>query len=455
MASRLKRLQDRSAAILGEMKAIRDKADQEQRSALAEDEAKEFDALEKEAGEVDTEVAREKRLLEREKQLRTVANPAGETTEQLESREGKPAGERRNEIRIEPVRYGKLKNFTGENAEERAYRSGMWCRAVLWGSSSAQRWCDEHGVNTRAMGEDSNNTGGALVPPELSQVIIDLRETYGIFRRSARRLPMRGDVISIPRRQSGLTTYFVGEGVAVTDSDMALAMVEITARKLATMTYFSWELADDAIISIADMLAGEIAWAFAKKEDECGFVGDGTSTYGHIVGLTSRVNDGNHAGSIATAATGNTAFSTLDLADFHTVVGKLPLYARERAKWYISGPGFSDSMERLMYAGGGNTTSTISGRPGLSFLGYPVELVQVMNSTLSADVSAIKLLFGDVGMSSTIGDRKEIEVAVSRDFKFSQQQMTIMGWERFGIANHDLGDASVAGPVIALKTPAS
>lgn len=449
MTSPLKVFQDREAAIHKSMADLLEVAKSENRS-LNDAEKADFDAYEKDITEVKASIRRANTVMENEKSLRTVPAPAAETPEQVEEREGKSKAK---EVRIDPVRYGRLKNFTGPDAEERAYRAGMWCRAALWESQTARRWCDEHGVNYRAMGEDSSNLGGALVPPELSQVIIDLREEYGIFRRSARRIPMRGDVISIPRRQSGLTTYFVGEGVAVTDSDVGLSMVEITARKLATMTYFSWELADDAIINIADMLAGEIAWAFAKKEDECGFLGDGTSTYGHIQGIVPRVNDGSHAGSIATALAGNTAFSTLDLADFHTVTGKLPLYARSRAKWYVSPAGYADSMERLAYAAGGNNTTTITGRPGLSFLGYPVELVPVMFSTLSTSINTVLLLFGDLGMSSTVGDRKEIEVAVSRDFKFSQQQMTIMGWERFGIANHDLGDGSTAGPVIALKTP--
>jgi HK97 family phage major capsid protein len=453
MASRLKKLQDRSAAILGELKAIRDKADQEERSALNDEESREFDALEKEAKDVDVEVAREKRLQEREKQLRAVPDRNADTQEQKEERDGKTA--KKEEIRIERVRYGQLKNFTGPNAEERAFRSGMWCRAVLWGSDKAHRWCQENGIDTRAMGEDSNNKGGAFVPPEMSQTIIDLREIYGVFRRNARRIPMAGDTISIARRQGGVTANFVGENTAVSDSDMALGMVEITARKLAAMTYMSWELAEDAIVDVADMLAGEIAWAFAKKEDECGFMGTGASTYGGIHGIMPRIDDGNHTASIATALAGNIAFSSLDLADFHRVTGKLPLYARNRAKWYISAAGFADSMERLMYAGGGNTTSNIGGGAGLSFLGYPVELVQVMNSTLTDQTSTALLFFGDLMMSSTLGDKRGFEVAVSRDFKFSEQQMTIMGWERFGIANHDLGDTSTPGPVIALKTPGS
>jgi hypothetical protein len=41
---------------------------------------------------------------------------------------------------------------------------------------------------------------------------------------------------------------------------------------------------EDAIISIADDLAEEIVYAFSLKEDQCGFIGDGTSTYGGIVG---------------------------------------------------------------------------------------------------------------------------------------------------------------------------
>lgn len=454
MASPLKVFQDREAAIHKSMSDLLDVAKGENRS-LNEEEKADFDAYEKEIVEVKASIRRANTVLENEKSLRTVPAPAAETPEQIAERNGKPKGD----VRIEPVvRYGKLKHFHGEGAEQRAYRAGHWFRAAIFGSETSQRWCQDNGIQLRAQGSASNSAGGYLVPEELAQTIIDLREEYGIFRRNARVRPMGSETLLVPRRASGVTAYFVGENTAITDSTKGWDVVELTARKLAAMVFYPWELADDAIIDLADDLAFEIAWAFAKKEDECGFIGDGTSTYGGIAGVVPKIgiaSGATYAGSIATAITGNTAFSTLDLADFHTVTGKLPLYARTNAKWYISGPGYGDSMERLLYAAGGNNTTTVSGRPTLSFLGYPVELVQVMNSTLTAQPSTILLFFGDLRLAASLGDRRGFEVATSRDYLFNKQQIAIQGWERFDINVHDLGDATNAGPVIALKTPSS
>ena len=45
----------------------------------------------------------------------------------------------------------------------------------------------------------------------------------------------------------------------------------------------------DAIISVGDDLTREMAYAFAVKEDACGFLGDGTSTYGHMTGVKNAI----------------------------------------------------------------------------------------------------------------------------------------------------------------------
>ncbi len=63
--------------------------------------------------------------------------------------------------------------------------------------------------------------------------------------------------------------------------------MRLTAKKLMVLTKYSNELNEDAVLNIGDDLAGEIAYAFALKEDQCGFLGDGTSTYGGITGVTT------------------------------------------------------------------------------------------------------------------------------------------------------------------------
>ena len=54
------------------------------------------------------------------------------------------------------------------------------------------------------------------------------------------------------------------------------------------MTRMSTELAEDAAINVADDLAREMAYAFATAEDAAGWNGDGTSTYGGIMGMRTK-----------------------------------------------------------------------------------------------------------------------------------------------------------------------
>ncbi len=350
-------------------------------------------------------------------------------------------------------RHGKLKAYQGEHADQRAYLAGRFFLATIGQDPGSQKWCQDHGIDVRflgAMKEGSNNLGGFLVPTEVEQAIIDLREEYGVFRRESRVVPMGSDTKTQPRRKSGLTAYFVGENEEGTESEKQWDQVELVAKKLMALARYSAELSEDAVISMGDDLTQEIAYAFAVKEDHCGFLGDGTSTYGKIVGVVNAV----LAGSVVTAAAGNTAFETLDLTDFEACVGKLPEYPGINPKWYISKVGYAASMMRLIDAAGGNTSAQIEAGPtGREFLGYPVVISQVLNKTLGADVSKPKVVFGDLRMGTTLGNRRGVSIMQSEHRYFELDQIGIKGTERFDIAVHGRGTATEAGPIVVLKTP--
>jgi HK97 family phage major capsid protein len=74
---------------------------------------------------------------------------------------------------------------------------------------------------------------------------------------------------------------------------------------------------------------------------------------------------------------------------------------------------------------------------------------------LTAQVSTVVAVFGNLQMSSLFGDRSGVSIDVSTERYFEFDQLAIRGKQRFDIVNHSLGTTSVAGPVIALKTPAS
>jgi HK97 family phage major capsid protein len=382
-----------------------------------------------------------------------VPGPKPQPVPAPEEREEKP------EVKPRVIhRIGKLTAFRGPDAEEMAYRSGQWILATLYGHAGAADYCREHGIGMDARTAQAtgvNTLGGALVPPEFERSIIDLREDYGYFRQNARVMPMAGDTLDVPRRAGGLTTYFVGENAAITESSKTWDSVKLTVRKLAALTKYSSEIAEDAIINVADDLAREMALAFATTEDSCGFLGDATSTYGGITGLKTACDTATKG--TYTAIAGNTAFSTLDMADFLSMYGLLPQYPGIQPKWFLHKAAWADSMSRLVYAQGSSSSAeAVNGVMQPTFLGFPVVFVNSMNSTLTAQTATSGLCyFGDLRMAAMMGERRGIRVKLSDQRYFEYDQLAIQCTERIDIVVHDVGTTAVYGPMIMLKTPGS
>jgi HK97 family phage major capsid protein len=255
----------------------------------------------------------------------------------------------------------------------------------------------------------------------------------------------------------------VGENTAITESTKSWDRVSLTAKKLAVLTKISSELNEDSVIDLGNDLAQEISYAFAEKEDQCGFNGDGTSTYGGIVGvraafLNLSATRANIAGLVV--GTGN-AYSELTLADFEAVVGRLPQYAdTPNARWFCHRSFYWNVMIKLMLASGGVTEAEVS-RQGrmVPFLGYPVVFSQIMPSVEAND--QVCAVFGDLAKAADFGDRRQTTLATSEHLNFAEDEIAIRGTERFDINVHDVGNADgtaanrVPGPIVALATAAS
>lgn len=309
---------------------------------------------------------------------------------------------------------------------------------------------------TRVATEAVNTAGGYLVPDVMSNRLIELRLDFGVFRREATVMTMGSDNLSIPRKTGEVTAYFVDETDAITASDMAWDQVVLNPKKLATLSRISSDLNEDSMVSIADAITRSAAFALAQKEDQCGFIGDGTSTYGGMHGAAIKIIDGNHSASVNQASANENLLSELDLPDFEATVGLLPDYARATAKWYCDPTVYYNAMIALANAAGGNTIETLQRGDmpaGRMFMGYPVVFVNAMSGgTASTDLASLVVaLFGDLSLSSTFGDRRGITIARDESRYFENDQIAIKVTERFDIVNHDLGDTSTAGPLCALQ----
>lgn len=348
-----------------------------------------------------------------------------------------------------------IKEFTGPTAEQEAFAFGRVIQSI-WGSEKANEWCrDNLGFAPRAaMSEGSDSDGGFTVMPEFESTLIRLVNDYGVGRGKCRTVPMKTDTKTTNKRTGGLTAYAIGEIQAPTASSPTLGQVMLIAKKFGVYTLYSRDLDEDSAISIAQMVATELAYAFAYKEDACLFNGDGTSTYNGIVGIKESL----AAGSTVTTISGNLKFGSLDLEDFINMQSALPSYAEKEGgpEWYIHKAGWAQSMQRLQANAGGNTGRDIGGRFVPTFLGYPVNFVEVMNNTLTDQANAEGLCyFGNLKQAVIFGDRRGVTVDTSREVAFTTQQVAVLGTERFDINVHDNGTASAAGAVVMLKANSS
>lgn len=334
------------------------------------------------------------------------------------------------------------------SSKEMAWKFGTWCLATLGHKKSVEN-CKNFGITIKAHTEGVNSQGGFLVPDEMAAELVTLREQYGVFRRNAKIYRMTSDTLRIPRKNTGLTAYWVGEAIAATESTMGFDNVQLVAKKLTALTTVSNELLEDSIIDLASDVANEIAYQFAFKEDDAGFNGDGTSTYGGVVGLNTALSDGTYQISDG----GASAYSGVTVLELSGGFKKLPQWAYQRGnvKIYCSRAAYSGVFERLALSAGGVTAAEMTaGIREPRFFGYPVEYTQVIPATESA--GAVFAYIGDLSQACYLGDRRATSIAFSDSAlnAFEQDERVVRGTERVDIVCANVGSSSASGAMIKM-----
>jgi HK97 family phage major capsid protein len=481
-SAKIKSLLDELAAVLAEMGALQEEMPAEREAPMADEKKEGEESAVEDAEAIPGEDEEDE---EKERKLRCLCERAEKLREKIKFYEGVAAKELElravldkatpaaevasvrpaKEGRSVPIYQnmpgaGRLKNFRGPNAEERAYRAGQYYRATLMNDKNAARWCADHGVEARALNEGVNSQGGLFVQDEVLNEIIVLVEEYGAFPRNARNVQMKSDTLVVPRRVGGLQAYFIGENTSIPDSDASWDRVQIVAKKVAVSNRMSSEILEDSVLNLADYITGEVARSLAELIDTVGFVGNGSGAHGGIVGACTKIVDGSHAAGVVTAATGNTGAQTLDVDDLIATAGRLPLFARANAKWFCSPAVFAASVQRLglvnnVGLSGGNTAANLAAPTELRLLGYPVEFVHTMPSGIGADPGKVLFLFGDLSMAAMYATRRGVTIKTSTDRYAELDQTLMVASARFDCVTHDCGSADKAGPIVALKTAAS
>ena len=371
---------------------------------------------------------------------------------------------------LKSTRFAALKDSGGSyngvwNGMEQAKNFGLFILASVMGNEAAKKQLEDSGIelkritSEKAMAEGNQAGGGIVVPTEFIPNLIVLQEKYGSYRRNTTVYPMASDSGIAPKLSSGLLVYCPGEGNAITPSDLTLTSVGLTAKMWCTLTAISAQLDEDSAIPLGELVGRQIAQAFAKKEDEIGFLGDGTANYFGHTGITGALLavDAAIANIKSLVVGAGNAYSELTLANFEELVGTLPNYADDGdAKWYNSRKFYYTVMVKLaLDAGSANATEIIQGRgvKEKTFLSFPVEFSQAMPKAEAN--SQICTILGNLRMGSYLGDRRMLTIDRSTEVYFANVQIGIRGTQRVAVTVHGVGDTTDAGPICGLITAAA
>ena len=429
MATQLSKLQDRAAAVaamLADLSAVED------RSA---EQAAEMEKLAAEGERLEAELAREHSIAERITSLR---GKVAATAKPVEVAAVEPAAR--------PSRdSGKATMFRSSSDAEAC---GRWIRGYVLGRAEDRSWYEKH-VEARALSPSDNSKGGVFIPDTFASTVIRLVESYGAFPAQANNLTMASDTLYIPRRTAGNTAYHTGANSETTVTDMATDNVLLSSKEVRVGTRVPNQLIDDSAIDLAGLVAQEFALAIALRIDEDGFIGTGASTYGGIRGIQWKFENETLTAGIHDSS--QTAVTALTIDDFANTIAKLPTYASQSPTcgWYTTPQMHALAMQSLALGGNGASANEIvDGVRRPQFMGWPVFFNNVMRKTAAA--AQCVALFGDLKRSSHFALRRQVAVRASTDRFIEWDQTYFQATISYDALTSDVGDASNAGPVVAL-----
>lgn len=157
------------------------------------------------------------------------------------------------------------------------------CMTGIWEGAEAER-------ELRALSGSSDPGGGYLLPGVLSAQVIDLARAQSVLDMAgARVIPMDSASLTIAKLDADPTASWKREKPdveATEETTTSFGALELRARTLICVVRSSLELVMDAP-NFADAIERALAQVLGLRLDSAGLQGDGSDTYGWIVGVSN------------------------------------------------------------------------------------------------------------------------------------------------------------------------
>lgn len=316
--------------------------------------------------------------------------------------------------------------------------------------AAAERLNKRYSV-TKNYGSGTDAGGAALVATAFAPDIQRNIEMYGVANKVCKVIPMATDTTDVPSSANLHTMYYPDQGSAPSYStNLTFQRNRLTAKKAMGLLAVNNEVIADSNPAILDHLADVATQTIAYNRDAAVFNGDGTATYGNMVGVINKITAAS-LGTYQSTVAGGGDWSAHTMTHLTKLVGSVKALDYSRCAWLGSQQAIGQVLMRLAQAQGG-VTYRETAEFGLTafFLGFPVIPVQVMNQTASTGASTVDFFFGDMSRSVLLGDRMSAQIDTSGQPLFTSDATVLRLMTRFDVNVWDVGSASSFAPIAAL-----
>lgn len=364
-----------------------------------------------------------------EKEAQEVASQMKNMEAQLETIQKTLASVEKAQIRTNEEEKEVGKSYSYLNARK-DIALGKTAKAPLWDEKTTAKFNDflhmvrekDFGAIKKAFGDNVQDNVSNWIPTEFRSELVRLAYLQSVAMQKATIVPMARDKVTMPAPSGNYTVGWIDAGGAMSDSKISIGKVDLDSKKLGALALINNEDLADSAYPLALVVANQMGEDFGKAIDLEVFQSYGSAFYG----LDSASNVQAVTGGVDATPT---FAELLTEANILLAAGKLDDLQQDGAEWFFT-PSAWNAI-RALEDGANSKIVRLNENYKYDLLGFPVNI----SSRVGPAATAAKCagFFGNL-KHLYIGDRMDMTITTSDQYRFANDQTVFRATQRLAIA---------------------
>jgi len=311
-------------------------------------------------------------------------------------------------------------------------------------------FCKSEEIDKRTYATSPVGSGGAYLGMSFAPDIIKNVNFWGAALAYPRLITMPDAEAVIFKTSGDLTVNYPDENSASTSQKATPSNLGLRAKTGVMATKASMQVLQDARIDLAMQIADDFTRSLARHLERSLFIGDGTATYGGMIGLITRLTTLGYGTAAGLVVGGGTMSAHTD-ANVSSAIGVLPDWAKAGARIYCTPLAQDIVFNRLARTAGGATVAELAnGQRVPAYQGIPITTTNAMTATADAGGNQVDAIIGDLSRAVVRGSRLTTQIEVDTSVGFLDYACWWRCVDRHDLVVHEYGTSSAVGGYVGL-----